>query len=151
MRTKIPAPPDIDTYIAAFPPDVRARLEKVRETIKAAAPEAREKISYHIPTFSLCGNLVHFAGYEHHIGFYPGAAAIEEFATDLAAFDFAKGSVQFPHSAPLPLSLIRKIVRFGVEQNLAADAARQAAKARRRATRERPANTRKKKTRSERD
>ena len=146
MRTKQLPPPSIDAYIAGFPPEVRARLEKVRETIKAAAPDAREKISYHIPTFALCGNLVHFAGYANHIGFYPGAAAVKEFTREIAAYEFAKGSVQFPHDAPLPLRLVAKIVRFRVKGNLAADAERQALAADRRARRKRPAKKRKTKT-----
>jgi uncharacterized protein YdhG (YjbR/CyaY superfamily) len=73
---------DIDSYIAAFPPAVRARLRKMRVAIRRAAPDAREKISYRIPTFALCGNLVHFAGYEHHIGFYPGASGVKKFARE---------------------------------------------------------------------
>jgi uncharacterized protein YdhG (YjbR/CyaY superfamily) len=144
MRAKTPAPPDIDTYIAGFPPDIRTRLEKVRGAIRAAAPNAREKISYHIPTFALCGNLVHFAGYANHIGFYPGAAAVKRFAREIAAYDFAKGSVQFPHDAPLPLGLIRNIVRFRVEQNLVVDAERQALASRRQAKRQRAAKKRNK-------
>jgi uncharacterized protein YdhG (YjbR/CyaY superfamily) len=124
MRTKQPAPPDIDAYIAAFPAEIRKRLESVRATIRKAAPDAREKISYQIPTFALCGNLVHFAAFQRHIGFYPGAAAIKEFARDLARYDSAKGSVQFPHDTPVPFGLIRKIVKFRVKQNLAKDASR---------------------------
>jgi len=111
--------PDIDSYIAAFPPAVRARLRKIRTAIRRAAPDAREKISYRIPTFALCGNLVHFAGYEHHIGFYPGASGVKKFARKLGAYEFAKGSVQFPHDRPLPLDLIGEIVRFRLAENLA--------------------------------
>jgi uncharacterized protein YdhG (YjbR/CyaY superfamily) len=109
----------IDEYIAEFPGDVRARLEKVRATIRKAAPQARERISYAIPTFSQCGNIVHFAGYEHHIGFYPGASAVKQFKKELAAYESAKGSVQFPLTRPMPLGLIAKIARFRVKENLA--------------------------------
>jgi uncharacterized protein YdhG (YjbR/CyaY superfamily) len=130
MRTKQPAPPDIGAYIAAFPPEVRARLEKVRETIRAAAPDAHEKISYQIPTFALCGNLVHFAAFKNHIGFYPGAAGVKKFARELAGYEFAKGSVQFPHDSPVPFGLIRDIVRFRVKQNLAKDAESRSARKR---------------------
>ena len=96
----------IDEYIALYPPDVQARLEKIRATIRKAAPQARERISYQIPTFSLCGNLVHFAAYEHHIGFYPGASAVKHFKKELAPYASAKGSVQFPLDRPVPLGLI---------------------------------------------
>jgi len=110
---------DIDSYIAAFPPAVRARLRKMRTAIRRAAPDAREKISYRIPTFALCGNLVHFAAYEHHIGFYPGASGVKKFARRLGDYEFAKGSVQFPHDRPLPLDLVADIVAFRVKENLA--------------------------------
>ena len=116
MRTKAP---DIDSYIAAFPPSVRARLRKMRTAIRRAAPDAREKISYRIPTFALCGNLVHFAAWEHHIGFYPGASGMKKFARELGAYEFAKGSVQFPHDRPLPLDLVAEIVKFRRAENLA--------------------------------
>jgi uncharacterized protein YdhG (YjbR/CyaY superfamily) len=109
----------IDEYIALYPPDVRARLGKIRAAIRKAAPHALEKISYQIPTFALCGNVVHFAAYEHHIGFYPGASGIKHFEKELAPYDNAKGSVQFPLNRPLPFGLIDKIVRFRVKENLA--------------------------------
>lgn len=107
----------IDDYIAAFPPKVRTRLQALRRTIRKHAPEATEKISYRIPTFYLNGNLVHFAGYEHHVGFYPGAAGIAKFRDALKAYESGKGSVQFPHDEPLPLDLVATIVDFRVEQN----------------------------------
>jgi uncharacterized protein YdhG (YjbR/CyaY superfamily) len=113
----------IDEYIAQYPSEVQARLEKIRATIRKAAPQARERISYAIPTFSQCGNIVHFAAYEHHIGFYPGASAIKHFAKDLAAYASAKGSVQFPLDRPVPLGLIGKIARFRVKENVAKYAA----------------------------
>jgi len=100
----------------------------MRTTIRRTAPDAREKISYRIPTFALCGNLVHFAAYEHHIGFYPGASGVKEFARELGSYDFAKGSVQFPHDRALPLHLVAKIVRFRLAENLARNALKAGAK-----------------------
>ena len=108
---------NIDDYIAAFPPKIRKRLEAIRRTIRKHAPDATEKISYRIPTFYLNGNLVHFAGYEHHVGFYPGAAGIAKFREALKSYASGKGSVQFPHDEPLPLDLVAAIVDFRVEQN----------------------------------
>ena len=110
---------NIDAYIAEYPADVQARLEQIRATIRRAAPQARERISYGIPTFSQCGNVVHFAAYEHHIGLYPGASAVKRFAKDLARYPSAKGSVQFPLDGPVPLGLIAKIARFRVAENIA--------------------------------
>ena len=108
----------IDAYIALFPPDVQNLLQTVRATIKAVAPEAEEKISYQIPTFALKGNLVHFAAYKNHIGFYPGASGIRTFTQELANYQTSKGTVQFPLQEPLPLALIRDIVQFRVVENL---------------------------------
>jgi uncharacterized protein YdhG (YjbR/CyaY superfamily) len=113
----------IDEYIAQSPAEVKARLEEVRATIRRAAPQACERISYGIPTFSQCGNVVHFAAYEHHIGFYPGASGIKRFAADLGSYASAKGSVQFPLDRPVPLTLIDRIVRFRVAENVAKYAA----------------------------
>jgi uncharacterized protein YdhG (YjbR/CyaY superfamily) len=107
----------IDDYIAAFPPKIRTRLNAMRRTIRKHAPEATEKISYRIPTFYLNGNLVHFAAFEHHVGFYPGAAGIAKFRDALSKYESGKGSVQFPHDEPLPLALVAEIVDFRVEQN----------------------------------
>ena len=107
----------IDEYIAEFPPETRKVLEELRALIKASAPGATEKISYAIPTFHLNGNLVHFAGYERHIGLYPGASGIQTFKEDLKPYKSAKGSVQFPLDQPLPTDLIRRIVEFRVGEN----------------------------------
>ena len=107
----------VDEYIRTFPPDVQRILQKLRETIAKAAPEAGEKISYQIPTFTYKGNLVHFAGYEHHIGFYPGSAAVEAFKKELSNYKTSKGTVQFPLDEPLPLPLVSKIVKFSVKKN----------------------------------
>jgi len=109
----------VDGYVRRFPPEVRKRLEELRSVIRACAPEAREKISYGIPTFDLEGNLVHFAGYAGHIGFYPGASGIENFREELAGYRTSKGTVQFPLDRKLPVALIRRIVKFRVRQNLA--------------------------------
>ncbi|MBL8165537.1 MAG: DUF1801 domain-containing protein [Anaerolineae bacterium] len=108
----------IDEYIAAFPENVQAILQELRATIKAAAPDASEKISYQMPTFYLQGNLVHFAAYPKHIGFYPAPRGIEAFEDELSQYKGGKGSVQFPIDQPLPLDLISRIVRSRVEDNL---------------------------------
>lgn len=105
----------IDDYIAAHPADVQARLQQVRQTIQAAAPEATEAISYQIPTFKLHGNLIHFAAFQHHIGLYPGTAAIGAFQVDLQGYRTSKGTIQLPLDRALPLDLIERIVRFRVD------------------------------------
>ena len=107
----------IDEYIADFPPEIRDKLSQIREVIREAAPEATEKISYQMPTFDLHGNLVHFAAFKNHIGFYPAPRGIEAFKEELAAYKGAKGSVQFPLDRPLPLDLIGRIARFRAEEN----------------------------------
>ncbi len=109
----------IDTYIAQFPDDVQARLRQLRMTILKLAPGATEAMSYQIPTFKLNGNLVHFAAFKKHIGFYPGAAGIAAFQDELAGYKSAKGSVQFPLDQALPLDLVKKIVKSRMAQNLA--------------------------------
>ena len=108
----------IDEYIASFPEPIQERLRNLRATIKAAAPEATEKISYQMPTFFLNGNLVYFGVSKNHIGFYPTPAAIEAFKDELSVYKGAKGSVQFPFDQPLPHELISRIVQFRVGQNL---------------------------------
>lgn len=107
----------IDAYIALFPKPVQKILESVRKTIRKAAPDAVESINYKMPTFKLNGgNLVHFAGYEHHIGFYPTPDAIAAFANEIAGYKNAKGSVQFPLDEPMPLDLINSMTAFRVKQ-----------------------------------
>ncbi len=108
----------IDEYVATFPKDIQKILEELRATIKAAAPDAEEKISYQMPTFALKGNLVHFAAWKKHIGFYPTSSGTQAFKQELSIFEGAKGSVQFPVDKPLPLELISKIVKFRVAENL---------------------------------
>ncbi|MDB5255840.1 MAG: hypothetical protein JWM14_535 [Chitinophagaceae bacterium] len=107
----------IDLYIAEFPAATQKLLRQVCDTIRKAAPEAEEKIGYGIPTFVLHGNLVHFAGYKHHIGFYPGASGIATFSKEMASYKQSKGAVQFPLDQPLPFTLITKITKFRVKQN----------------------------------
>lgn len=108
----------IDEYISFFPPDVQRKLEALRRLIRETAPDAEETINYAIPTFKLNGNLVHFAGFKNHIGFYPAPSGIEAFKKDLSVYKNAKGSVQFPLQDELPLDLIKRIVEFRVEENL---------------------------------
>jgi len=115
---------DIDEYIAAFPPDVQEILEKIRTIIRQAAPEAKETIAYAIPTFTLNGNLVHFAAFKKHIGFYPTPSGTEHFQQQISAYQAAKGSIQFPLSQPIPYDLISEIVKFRVQENLAKAAAK---------------------------
>ena len=107
----------IDAYILQFPQDVQDTLQELRQLIKAFVPEALEKISYQMPTFYVQGNLVHFAAYKNHIGFYPTPSAVETFKEELAPYKSAKGSVQFPIHQPLPFELIKKIVAFRLDEN----------------------------------
>ncbi|MGZ8518121.1 MAG: iron chaperone, partial [Chitinophagaceae bacterium] len=117
MKTEQAAPKDIDEYTAGFPEDIQEILQKIRMTIREAAPEAEEAIKYQIPTFTLNGNLVHFAAYKNHIGFYPTPSGIEAFKKELSIYEGAKGSVQFPVDKPLPLDLVTRIVKFRVKEN----------------------------------
>ena len=112
-----PAPQTIDEYIAAFPADIQEILLDIRAVIQQEAPDAQEAISYGMPTFKLNGNLVHFAAFKHHIGFYPTPTGIDEFKEALSAYKGAKGSVQFPFDQPMPYDLIRAIVRFRIGEN----------------------------------
>ncbi len=108
----------IDEYIEQYPEDIQKILQKVRSVIKAAAPDASEKISYQMPTFYLHGNLVHFAAFKTHIGFYPVPSGIEKFKEELSQYKGGKGSVQFPLDQPIPYDLIRRITLFRVKENL---------------------------------
>jgi uncharacterized protein YdhG (YjbR/CyaY superfamily) len=107
----------IDEYISQFPDEVQVILNKMREVIKKAAPEATEKISYQMPTFYLNGNLVHFAAFKKHIGFYPTPSGIETFQKELSQYKGAKGSVQFPIDQPIPYELVEQIVLYRVNEN----------------------------------
>ncbi len=124
MKTDQPTPATIDEYIAGFPPDVQVILQQIRATIRAAAPDAQETINYQIPTFALHGNLVHFAAFKAHIGFYPAPSGMQQFKQALSIYKGAKGSVQFPLDQPMPYDLIREIVQFRVAENLAKAAAK---------------------------
>lgn len=111
-------PTSIDAYICAFPHDVYDILEKMRQTIKKAAPEATEAIAYGVPTFKLNGNLVHFGAYKNHVSFYPGSEAIEVFAHQLSNYECSKGTIKFPLGQPIPYELISEITRYRVRKNL---------------------------------
>jgi len=117
MRTKQTVPKDIDEYIAGFPQDVQEILEKIRLTIGKAAPGAEETISYQMPTFVLKGNLVHFAAFKKHIGFYPTPTGTEKFKDQLSVYEGGKGSVRFPLAKPIPFGLISKIVKSRLKEN----------------------------------
>jgi uncharacterized protein YdhG (YjbR/CyaY superfamily) len=109
---------NIDDYIAEFPKDTQKILQEIRTTIRKAAPKAEEAIKYAIPTFVLNGNLVHFAAFKNHIGFYPAPMGIAAFKKETAPYEAGKGTLQFPLDKPVPLKLISKIVKFRVEANL---------------------------------
>jgi len=117
MHPNRTTPNDIDAYIARYPPRVRSLLEQVRRTIRKAAPGASETIKYQIPTFTLNGNLVHFAAYAKHIGFYPAPRGVEPFKSALSRYEGGKGTVKFPLDEPLPVSLITRMVKFRVRKN----------------------------------
>ena len=108
----------IDEYVKTFPPEVRRILETMRQTIHEAAPDAVEAISYQIPAFRLNGTLVYFAAFKDHVGFYPTASGVEEFRKDLSRYKTSKGAVQFPLDKPLPIDLIKRVVRYRVQENL---------------------------------
>lgn len=108
----------IDEYINLFPKDVQKTLEHVRQAIKKSAPEAQETINYQIPTFKLNGNLVHFAAFKNHIGFYPAPSGLKAFEKELFKYKSSKGSVQFPLDKPMPITLIKNIVKYRVKEAL---------------------------------
>ena len=118
MITNSTAPQSIDEYIANFPKDIQEFLEKIRATIRNAAPEAEETNKYGMPTFMLKGNLVHFAAYKRHIGFYPTPNGIENFKNELSTFEVSKGTVKFPLDKPIPYNLISQIVLLRIKENM---------------------------------
>lgn len=119
------APKNIDEYIAGFPDEVQAILQKIRSTIRKAAPNAEETISYKMPTFNLNGHyLVYFAAYKKHVAIYPVPAGDEKFNQEISAFQSGKGTLQFPLDQPIPYRLISKVVKFSVQDNLAKAAAK---------------------------
>ena len=109
----------MDEYIANYPPEVQEILQKLRSVIHAAAPDAQETISYAIPTFTLHGNLVHFAAFKNHISFFPTSSGVEKFAAELTGYKTSKGTIQFPLGQPIPYDLVTRIVLFRVEENRA--------------------------------
>ncbi|MGC4021716.1 MAG: DUF1801 domain-containing protein [Cyclobacteriaceae bacterium] len=111
-------PKTIDEYISDFPEHVREIMERVRFTIAKAAPQAEEVISYSMPAFKLNGVLVYFAGWQNHLGFYPFSSAIRAFQKDLSKYEGAKGSIKFPYDKPIPYTLISKMVKYRVKENL---------------------------------
>ena len=109
----------IDEYISVFPENVQDKLRQMRKVIQGVVPEATEAISYGIPTFKLNGNLVHFGGFKTHVSFFPTSSGVAVFEKELAGYVTAKGTIQFPLDKPLPLALIKKIVKYRVKENLA--------------------------------
>jgi uncharacterized protein YdhG (YjbR/CyaY superfamily) len=119
MTPKRTAPKDIDEYIGGFPTEVRARLQKIRSTIRKAAPDAKETISYQIPTFTLQGQgLISFAAFKNHVSIFPGARGVEAFKKALSAYEGGKGTVRFPLDQPVPLGLISRIVKYRAKESL---------------------------------
>ena len=113
------APESIDEYIGTFPKEIRSKLESIRKAVKEEAPDAKEVISYGMPAFKLNRVLVYFAAQQKHIGFYPTASGISAFEEELSQFKHSKGAVQFPIDEPVPLELVRKVVRFRVKEDMA--------------------------------
>ena len=118
MRAKQAPAKDIEEYIAGFPSNVQKILQKIRLTIRQAAPGSEEAIKYQIPAFTLNGNLIFFAAYKKHIGLYPAPRGVEKFKKELSAYEGGKGTVQFPLDEPAPFDLISRIVKFRVAENL---------------------------------
>jgi len=108
----------IDEYIATFPESIQEILQNIRQAIKESAPQAQEAISYRIPTFKLNGNLVHFAAFKDHIGFFPTSSGVDAFQKELSGYETSKGTIRFLLDKPIPFDLIRKIVKFRVKENL---------------------------------
>lgn len=117
-------PTSIDQYIAEAPREVQEKLINLRSVIKTEVPQAEERIAYGMPTFSQEGNLVHFAAFKNHIGFFPAPSGIENFNEELAKYKTSKGTVQFPLDEEIPMDLVREIVRFRLKENLAKAAAK---------------------------
>ena len=109
---------NIDEYISLFPKEIQDKLKEIRKTIRESAPEASEAISYQMPTFKLNGNLVHFAAFKNHIGFFPTPSGIATFKKELSKYTTSKGTIQFPLDKPIPLDLVRRIVKYRVKENL---------------------------------
>ncbi|KAF0226844.1 MAG: hypothetical protein FD133_1097 [Erysipelotrichaceae bacterium] len=110
-------PENIDEYIALFPSDLQTRMQELRKLIRETAPESNERMAYQMPTFYYYGNLVHFACFTHHIGFFPGSSGVEHFLPELKGLKTSKGTIQIPHKMDLPLELIKRIVEFRILEN----------------------------------
>ena len=124
MKPGKSAPASVDAYIAGSPPDVRAVLQKIRSTVRKAAPDAEEKISYMMPAIFLEGPLVYYAAFKNHIGFFPTSTGVQAFKSELAAYETSKGTIRFPLDKPVPLVLIARIVKFRVKENRSRAAAK---------------------------
>ena len=119
MKSSSTKPKSINEYIAGFPKDVQEILERIRMTIRKAAPDAEEAISYQMPSFTLKGYyLIYFAAYKSHIGLYPAPRGNEKFKEELSAYEGGKGTLRFPFDKPIPYGLIKRIVRFRIQENL---------------------------------
>jgi uncharacterized protein YdhG (YjbR/CyaY superfamily) len=118
MKSQAPKPRNIDEYIAPFLPEVQAILEKIRQTVRKAAPEAEETISYLMPTFTLNGNLIHFAAFKKHIGLFPPVKGDEKLNAEIARYRGEKGNLKFPLDEPIPYTLITRIVKVRVKEQL---------------------------------
>lgn len=117
MATKMPLAATVDDYLKSFPPKTRALLRQLRKTIIAAAPKAEEVISYGIAGYKYHGMLIYFAGFANHISVYPAPRTADEFKKELAAYKGGKGTVQFPLDKPLPLGLVKRIVKYRMMLN----------------------------------
>ena len=117
MKDKKDVPATIDQYVEGFPPEIQVILSKLRAAVKKAAPQATEKISFQMPAFHFNGNLVYFAAFKNHIGFFPTSSGVAAFQKELAKYATSKGTVHFPLDKPLPLDLIKRIVKFRVKEN----------------------------------
>ena len=117
MRSSGKIPTDVDSYLRAVPAEQRAALEKLRQTIRAAAPKAVETISYQVPTLKYHGMLVSFAAFRDHCSFFPGAGPVKAFADELSRFPTSKGTIRFTPDKPLPAALVKKIVKARVREN----------------------------------
>jgi uncharacterized protein YdhG (YjbR/CyaY superfamily) len=115
----------VDEYIAGFPKNTRQKLQSIRMAIKKAAPEAMETISYQMPAYKLNGILLYFAGYEHHIGFYPLTSALKKFKNKISRYKCSKGTIQFPIDEKPPLNLISEIVKYRAGENADKDRKKQ--------------------------
>jgi uncharacterized protein YdhG (YjbR/CyaY superfamily) len=122
IKNKIPE--NINEYIETFPPKIQKQLKKLRKTIRKAAPDAEEVISYQMPAYKLKGILLYFAAFKDHISFFPSASGVDAFKKELTGYKTSKGTIQIPHGTELPLDLIARIVKFRVNENLEKAAAK---------------------------